>query len=118
MLYGPNTNQGSIMFMLERQTDYIMRQLARMDDEKLAWVDIRKEVMDDFNSKLQAKLLTIGVWQAQCGNDAYYRSGPNRRMVVAWPGSMDAYEEATTRTEPESFEVVEASHKVVEAWAR
>ena len=114
MLYGPNTNQGSIMFMLERQTDYIMRQLARMDDEKLAWIDIRKEVMDEFNSKLQAKLLTVDVWQAQCGSDHYYRSGPNRRMVVAWPGSMDAYKEATTRAEPEIFEV-EASRKNVDA---
>jgi len=115
MLYGPNTNQGSIMFMLERQTNYIMRQLARMEDENLAWVDIRKDVMDDYNTKLQAQLLTIDVWQAQCGSDHYYRSGPNRRMVVAYPRSMDDYLEDTTKAEPETFEA-EVSRKNVDAW--
>ena len=78
---------------------------------------IRKDVMDDFNSNLQAKLLTVDVWQAQCGSDHYYRSGPNRRMVVAWPGSMDAYEDATTRLEPETFEVEVSRKNTGNAWA-
>ena len=30
-LYGPNTNNGSILFMLECQVEYIARQLQRMD---------------------------------------------------------------------------------------
>ena len=31
MLYGPNTNNGSILFMIECQVAYVMRQLARLD---------------------------------------------------------------------------------------
>src|SRR5690606_28100501 len=30
MLYGPNTNNGSIIFMLECQASYVLRQLERM----------------------------------------------------------------------------------------
>ena len=65
---------------------------------------MRQDVMDDFNEKLQVSLGEVEVWQAECGSDAYYRAGPNRRMVVPWPKSMDAYTEATTRVEPEVYE--------------
>ena len=53
MLYGPNTNNGSIIFMLECQVAYIMRQLDRMDDEGLAWIDLRADVMERYNDALQ-----------------------------------------------------------------
>ena len=33
MLYGPNTNNGSIIYMIECQVDYVMQLLDRMDDE-------------------------------------------------------------------------------------
>ncbi|NQV22568.1 MAG: NAD(P)/FAD-dependent oxidoreductase, partial [Rhodospirillales bacterium] len=56
MLYGPNTNQGCILFMLERQVEFILRQLKRMDAENLAWIDIRPDVMAEFNDKLQVAL--------------------------------------------------------------
>ena len=49
MLYGPNTNQGCILFMLERQVEYITRQLKRMDDENIVWIDLRPTVMAAFN---------------------------------------------------------------------
>ena len=55
MLYGPNTNNGSILFMLECQVAYIMRQLRRMDDEGLAWIDVRPDVMERYNDELQAR---------------------------------------------------------------
>src|SRR6202035_1404819 len=38
MLYGPNTNNGSILFQIECQVDYTLRQLRRMDEERLAWI--------------------------------------------------------------------------------
>lgn len=94
MLYGPNTNQGCILYMIERQVDYIVRQLERMDSEKLAWIDVRPEVMTEFNVDLQAAIRAVDVWQANCGNDFYYRSASGR-LVTQWPLSMDAFTEAT-----------------------
>lgn len=108
MLYGPNTNQGSILFMLERQCEYVSRQVERMRDDNLAWMDIRKDVMDTYNEGIQDQIQNIDVWQAECGHDYYYRRGPSRRFVTNWPGSMDAFTEQTTADEPEVFETGEA----------
>ena len=104
MLYGPNTNQGSILFMLERQCDYIMRQLKRLDDEKLAWMDIRPDVMKNFNDQLQKDISLVDVWQASCGNDFYYRSSSGR-FVTNWPHSMDEFTARTTKSDVDAYEV-------------
>ena len=105
MLYGPNTNQGCILFMLERQVDYIVRQLKRLEQEQLAWLDIKADVMQQFNQQVQKNIEAVAVWQASCGNDYYYRAGHSGRLVTQWPLSMDDFTEQTTRHEPETFEV-------------
>ena len=104
MLYGPNTNQGSILFMLERQVDYVMRQVRRMDAENLAWIDIKNDVMAKFNDKLQKDIAKVEVWQAECGNEFYYRS-KSGRLVTQWPHSMDEFTAQTTRDNRDEFEV-------------
>ena len=65
MLYGPNTNNGSILFMIECQVAYVMRQLARLDNEALAWIDVRPEVMAEYNRALQDDLDQVDVWSAE-----------------------------------------------------
>ena len=57
-MYGPNTNLGhnSIIFMIECQTAYIMDCLRRMDGEELSTLDLRPEVMERFNAKIQGEL--------------------------------------------------------------
>ncbi len=105
MLYGPNTNQGCILFMLERQCDYIVRQLRRLEDERLAWMDIRPEILAAFNEQLQEDIGAVDVWQASCGNDFYYRAGPSGRLVTQWPHSMDAFTARTAASDRDIFEV-------------
>ena len=104
MLYGPNTNQGCILFMLERQCDYITRQLGRMERESLSWIDIRADVMNAFNERLQQEIAEVDVWQAECGGEFYYRAGPSGRLVTQWPNSMDAFTEATTAEDTDTFD--------------
>ena len=111
MLYGPNTNQGCILFMLERQVDYVMRQIERMDAEQLDWIDIRQDVMDTFNEKLQQDIQNVEVWQAECGNEFYYRS-KSGRLVTQWPHSMDEFTAQTSRPNPDDFEVGRAPARV------
>ena len=88
MLYGPNTNNGSILFMIERQVAYTMRQLERIDDEGLAWIDVRPDVMSAYNDELRRDLDAVDVWQASCNN--YYRgpSRPDRHPVAAQHGGV------------------------------
>jgi cation diffusion facilitator CzcD-associated flavoprotein CzcO len=102
MLYGPNTNNGSILFMIECQVSYILRQLERMADEGLAWIDVRREVMADYNAELQRDLDNVAVWQAAC--QGYYRS-PSGRIVTQWPHTMAEFRERTMRPDVDAFEV-------------
>ena len=106
MLYGPNTNNGSILFMLECQVAYILRQLRRMDDEHLAWMDVRREAMESYNVELQRQLDAVEVWQAGC--HGYYR-GPSGRIVTQWPHTMAVYRDRSMRPDPEFYEVHEGA---------
>jgi cation diffusion facilitator CzcD-associated flavoprotein CzcO len=102
MLYGPNTNNGSIIYMIECQVDYVMRQLRRLEDEDLAWIDVRQDVMDDYNDALQHDLAGVDVWQAGC--NGYYRV-PSGRIVTQWPHTMTEYHARTERDDAYAYEV-------------
>lgn len=84
MLYGPNTNNGSIIFMIERQTEYVVRLLRRMRRRRHAWVDVRRRVMDRYNRRLHAALDANPAWNAPgCRN--YYRDPSSGKIVTQWP---------------------------------
>ena len=46
MLYGPNTNQGSLIPMIEWEAQYAVRTIQAMDAAGIDWVDVKREVMD------------------------------------------------------------------------
>jgi cation diffusion facilitator CzcD-associated flavoprotein CzcO len=101
MLYGPNTNNGSIIYMLECQADYVLRVLQWMEAKDLAWVDVRPEVEARYNDELQRALDSIGVWAAGgCHN--YYR-GASGRIETQWPHSMSEYRRRTEAPDPDDF---------------
>jgi cyclohexanone monooxygenase len=93
MLYGPNTNNGSLIYMLECQVDYVLRLLRRMDDEHLARIEIRADAEAAYNAQLQRDLDAVEVWRAHA--TGYYR-GPAGTIVTQWPHNMSAYRAATT----------------------
>jgi len=101
MLYGPNTNNGSILYMLECQADYVVRALEWMDASGLGWIDVRPEVETRYNEELQHDLDTIGVWAA--GNCHNYYRGASGRIVTQWPHSMSEYRRRTERLAPGDF---------------
>jgi cation diffusion facilitator CzcD-associated flavoprotein CzcO len=103
MLYGPNTNNGSILFMIECQVAYLLRHLDRLDSEGLAWMDVHPSVQRDYNRRLQHDLDQVDVWRAgTCDN--YYRS-PSGRIVTQWPHGMSTYKEWTERPDFDAYEV-------------
>jgi cation diffusion facilitator CzcD-associated flavoprotein CzcO len=67
MIYGPNTNLGhnSIIFMLERQTEYVFKQVRRLFAERLSARDIKPEAQAAYNKTVQKKLKRT-VWAAEC----------------------------------------------------
>jgi cation diffusion facilitator CzcD-associated flavoprotein CzcO len=58
MMYGPNTNLGhnSIIFMIECQANYIVRCVQALQKRGLRSLDLKPEVMRDFNESLHREL--------------------------------------------------------------
>jgi cation diffusion facilitator CzcD-associated flavoprotein CzcO len=102
MLYGPNTNNGSILAMIESQVDYTLRQIERIADEDLAWIDVRPEPMERYNDEIQRAIAGVKVWQAGC--TGYYRT-PSGRVVTQWPFSMTEFRERTQKPDDGAYEV-------------
>jgi cyclohexanone monooxygenase len=88
MLYGPNTNTGSILTMLEMQADYVLGMLARMEREDLSWLEVRADVMDAYNATLQEGIAKVAAWH-EVGS-RYYRH-ESGRIVTQFPGNMTAF---------------------------
>lgn len=107
-LYGPNTNKGSILFMLECQSAYIARQLARMERERLAWMEVREDAMAAYNAAIQHDADAIAVWAEPCNN--YFRDARSGRVVTQYPRDMSRYRRDTMALDDEAYRVAPAIH--------
>lgn len=85
MLYGPNTNGDSLITTIEFEAEYAIRQLQRLRDEDLAWIDVKQEAMERYNETLQERIAAVTPWQS--GVRDYYRA-ESGRIVTQWPGRM------------------------------
>jgi cyclohexanone monooxygenase len=102
MLYGPNTNNGSILFMIERQADYIVRKIRLLRDERLAWIEVRGEAMAAYNAWLQAEMAKVEAWRTVGSH--YYRAASGR-IVTQWPGNMAKFAEMTSAEDTGDYEL-------------
>ncbi|MGO9449816.1 MAG: flavin-containing monooxygenase [Candidatus Binataceae bacterium] len=89
LMYGPNTNLGhnSIIFMIECQTNYILGCLEQMDSRGLASIDLRHEVMESFDARVQQELQRT-VWAAT--GKSWYKTDDGR-ITNNWSGSAIRY---------------------------
>lgn len=83
MLYGPNTNQGgnSIIFLLEAQARYVVKALQWMKRRNVHAIDVRADVMGDYNSRLDDDLEDT-VWSRGCRS--YFKT-EDGRIVTQLP---------------------------------
>ena len=101
MLYGPNTNNGSLIYMLELEVDYIVEHIRHLHDTGLRWMDVRKDVMDAYNEQLQQDIAAVTVWGAD--RRGYYRA-PSGRVVTQLPYGMTTFRSMTSTPDFEAFE--------------
>ena len=89
MLYGPNTNigSGSIIFMVERQVNYLVDCIDKLLAHDLRALDVGASALRDYNLRLQADLAGT-VWVSGCSS--WYRNAAGR-VVNNWPRSTTAY---------------------------
>jgi cation diffusion facilitator CzcD-associated flavoprotein CzcO len=85
LLIGPNTGLGhnSIIFMIETQVHYVLECLKFMEKEGIKSIEVRKEVEENFNRKLQ-KRLEGTVWNS--GGCRSWYLDENGRNTTIWPG--------------------------------
>lgn len=102
MLYGPNTNNGSIITMLESQVEHILWHVHRIHREDLRWIAVRPDAMARYNDELQRAIANVDAWHAGC--HGYYRA-PTGRIVTQWPFTMVEFHRRATEYDPEPFEV-------------
>ena len=83
MLYGPNSGLGhnSIVYMIERQVDYVMRMLRMLQDNQLDYADVTAEAMESHNQTLQKRMRRM-VWNASCMSWYKDKFG---KIIVNWP---------------------------------
>jgi cation diffusion facilitator CzcD-associated flavoprotein CzcO len=89
MMYGPNTNLGhnSIIFMIECQTRYILGCIRALRERGLAWLDLRRDVLDAFDAKMQRDLART-VWNDT--DHSWYKDAAGR-ITNNWSGSTLRY---------------------------
>jgi len=102
MLYGPNTNNGSILHMIECQVGYVVRQLVRMREDALAEIEVSADATTQYNDELQRALDSVEVWHGDC--HTYFRS-PTGRIVTQWPAGMTDYAARTSVPDVDAFVV-------------
>jgi cation diffusion facilitator CzcD-associated flavoprotein CzcO len=102
--YGPNTNQGgnSIILILEAQADYVCSALAAMDEAGIAAIDVRSEVLEEWDRHL-TEAMAGTVWATGC---ASYFIGPSGRVVTQMPHTSAWYAERTASIDLADYSVV------------
>ena len=82
MLYGPNSNAGPVIFMLECQAKFAVDNIVDMQRRRARMVEVRRSAFDRFNSWLQARLET-SVFKSTKN----YFAAESGKIVTQWPFS-------------------------------
>jgi cation diffusion facilitator CzcD-associated flavoprotein CzcO len=95
MMYGPNTNQGgnSIIIILEAQAAYILSALRQMRWRRVRSVDVRRDVMAQYNGEI-ADALEDTIWHDGC--QSYFKN-ENGKIATQLPQTSQWYAERTRR---------------------
>jgi len=95
LIVGPNTGVGhtSMVFIIESQVALIRRLLAHLRHSGSGTLEVRAEVQDRFNSRLQQRL-GASVWSTGCNSWYKHRSG---KITALWPGFTFDFRRQTQR---------------------
>jgi cation diffusion facilitator CzcD-associated flavoprotein CzcO len=91
MLYGPNTNGGEIVTLLERQAELAVRSIKRLRDPRVRGVEVRPAFFRAYNRWVQRAIAKT----AWCQANNYYKA-ESGRVVTQWPYGSLVYSAVTT----------------------
>lgn len=101
MLYGPNTNLGhnSIIFMTERQAEYVARKIDRLITDDLKRLEVKPQAQAKFDARVQASLAGT-VWAGDC--PSWYKT-PDGRITNNWSGLASAFAISLARPDAQDW---------------
>ncbi len=113
MVIGPNTGLGhnSMIFMMEAQYRYILKAIAYVKRKKRRAVDVKAEVMRQFNAGVQRRMRGT-VWASGCSSWYQDANGTN---VSLWPGFTFVYRSLTARFNSKHYVTTDASANAISA---
>lgn len=94
LIMGPNSGLGhsSIVFMIECQVRYIRECLSWLDSGRTDAVEVRPEIQDDFNRRLeQSHQRTVWKDTSQAGGCTSWYTHSSGRNTAIWPGFTSTY---------------------------
>ncbi len=102
-IIGPNTGLGhnSMVYMIESQLSYLMDAIRVMDEQGIATVEVRPEVMEAFNEEVQA-MMSGTVWTSGCASWYLDATGKNATL---WPDYTFRFRQRTRRFDPDAYEL-------------
>jgi 4-hydroxyacetophenone monooxygenase len=112
IVFGPNTNLGhggSVIFHTECQVNYITRLLMAMVEDGLASVECRRDVFEDYNTRVDAAHEEM-IWSHR-GMNTWYRNAKGR-VVTNTPWRLLDYWRFTRNPDLADFILTPAEHEV------
>jgi cation diffusion facilitator CzcD-associated flavoprotein CzcO len=105
LLSGPNTGIGhtSLVYMIESQLPYVLGALRHLEETGAAGVDVRADVVEAWDRRLQAKLAPT-VWNSG-GCSSWYLHASGRNATL-WPDFTFRFRRLTRRFDAERYEVL------------
>ena len=102
MLYGPNTNGGSIIDKLETQSRYVVDKIAHLLENDLASLEVATVAVEAYNEQLLKDLEGIRAWRVE--GSRYFRA-PSGRIVTQCPYNPTEYDALTKADDLEDYVV-------------
>ena len=102
ILMGPNTGPGhtSVLVYTEAQIAHALQAIEKLRSEGLKWVDVRQDVQDRYNAKIQGRMKYM-VWS---GCKSWYLSDDGENHAL-YPGFAAEYVLGARRFEPAEYDV-------------
>jgi cation diffusion facilitator CzcD-associated flavoprotein CzcO len=88
LLYGPNTHGTVVSFVLERQSEFVAKDVARLARHRATAIEVKPGIARWFQRRLVSGISTVSAWTADC--HSYYHSASGRN-VTQWPWSHARY---------------------------
>jgi cation diffusion facilitator CzcD-associated flavoprotein CzcO len=111
MLYGPNTNGGSIMDKLETQSRYVVDKIVHILGRPQASLEVKTEAVQAYNDQLEQDLGRIDAWQVL--GSRYFRA-PSGRVVTQCPYTPTEYDTLLRADDMNDYIVAERASAAVQ----